>query len=375
MSIFLEFNRLITETTERLMVPKGKLIVLINPSLNSLMNTWEASEHNLRGLSYQDGTTVWWPAGMATHEQVESRIPNYGKTKYGWYLGDGGEGRAMLFVSRNSNRPTGDGDMNRLTGGSKLLRTMAFSPKVVTEGLCVTVSESKAFRYLENPSLDELYEFLLISSHQQVRGFTYGQYDSYWWDSNDAVHSTMRNMLMDQGQLQVTPYPWFLEMDRYGTAVLYDAIDVSQSARNADLNDFTAKLAHHKKFKLSESVTEAMTPAQAVKVFLTHGVDTRGMDKEAIRKARTRIALKGKVHPDRGGSTELAQELNAATDILMAQPQSKPQAAPAGFQDFKPKQAGQGKPQPKQPGFEPFKPAQVYRDVKRGPRTGNVWKA
>ena len=72
---------------------------------------------------------------------------------------------------------------------------------------------------------------------------------------------------------------------------------------------------------------------------------------------------------------ELSQELNAAADVLMAQPQSKPQKPQAGFQDFKPTQTGQGKPQPKQSGFEPFKPAQVYRDVKRGPRTGNVWKA
>lgn len=123
--------------------------------------------------------------------------------------------------------------------------------------------------------------------------------------------------------------------------------------------------------KRSIRLIESMTPAQAVKVFLTHGVDPRGMDKGAIRKARTRIALKGKVHPDRGGSTELSQELNAAADVLMAQPQ----AAPAGAQPPKPEKAGAGTPPGKKPGWRPFTDfVKQYQDVQKGPRPTKVYR-
>lgn len=116
---------------------------------------------------------------------------------------------------------------------------------------------------------------------------------------------------------------------------------------------------------------EAMTPAQAVKVFLTHGVDPRGMDKNTIRKARNRIALKGKAHPDRGGNTELSQELNAAADILMANPQS----APAAAQPPKPKKAGAGTTPGKKPGWRPFTDfVKQYQDVQRGPRPTKVYR-
>lgn len=116
---------------------------------------------------------------------------------------------------------------------------------------------------------------------------------------------------------------------------------------------------------------EAMTPAQAVKVFHIHGVDPRGMDKGALRKARARIALKGKVHPDRGGSDEAMQELNDATDTLISQPQ----AAPAGAQPPKPKRAGAGTPPGKKPGWRPFTDfVKQYQDVQRGPRPTKVYR-
>lgn len=121
-------------------------------------------------------------------------------------------------------------------------------------------------------------------------------------------------------------------------------------------------------------MTESMAPDDALRVFRRYNVDARGMDREALRKARSRINMQHKVHPERGGSHDAMQELNMAVDALADQPQGRPQKPQAGFQDFNDHMAGQGKAPPKKPGFEPFRPTQVYRDVKRGPRPTKTYR-
>ncbi len=123
-----------------------------------------------------------------------------------------------------------------------------------------------------------------------------------------------------------------------------------------------------------KKVTEAMAPDEALQIFRKYGVDARGMDRQALRKARSRITMKGGVHPEKGGSHDLMQELNQAVDALAAQPQKRPQKPQAGFQDFKDYMGTQGKAPPKKGGFEPFQGAKVYRDVANF-RPGRVWKA
>lgn len=56
----------------------------------------------------------------------------------------------------------------------------------------------------------------------------------------------------------------------------------------------------------------ALTDARAVL-----GVEA-GADAEAIRAAHRRLAAG--VHPDRGGSAELARRVNAARDLLLRRP-------------------------------------------------------
>ncbi len=123
-----------------------------------------------------------------------------------------------------------------------------------------------------------------------------------------------------------------------------------------------------------KKVTEAMAPDEALQIFRKYGVDARGMDRQALRKARSRITKKSGLHPDKGGSHNLMQELNQAVDTLAAQPQKRPQKPQAGFQDFKDYMGTQGKAPPKKGGFEPFQGAKVYRDVANF-RPGRVWKA
>ena len=118
-------------------------------------------------------------------------------------------------------------------------------------------------------------------------------------------------------------------------------------------------------------LNEDMTPAQALRYFKKHGVDARGLDRDGLRKARARINMTKNVHPERGGSEEAMQELNAATQALINQPQAKP----AGFQDFEPKQTGQGSPTGKKPGWRPFTDfVKQYQDVQRGPRPTKTYR-
>ena len=123
-----------------------------------------------------------------------------------------------------------------------------------------------------------------------------------------------------------------------------------------------------------EGIIESMAPDEALQIFKKYGVDARGMDKAALRKARGHITKKGELHPDKGGSHDLMQELNQAVDALVAQPQKRPQKPQAGFQDFGDYMKGQGKAPPKKGGFEPFQGVKVYRDVANF-RPGQVWKA
>lgn len=116
---------------------------------------------------------------------------------------------------------------------------------------------------------------------------------------------------------------------------------------------------------------EDMTPKDALAVFKKHGVDARGLDKDGLRKARARINMKGRVHPERGGSDAAMQELNDATKTLISQPQAKP----AGFQDFEPKQTGQGSTTGKKPGWRPFTDfVKQYQDIQRGPRPTKTYR-
>jgi curved DNA-binding protein CbpA len=71
--------------------------------------------------------------------------------------------------------------------------------------------------------------------------------------------------------------------------------------------------------RLSEVITGSMTYDQAVNIFSQLGIDPTGMDASALNQSRKRLIMKH--HPDRGGSPGIAQNINAAYDMLIKGPQ------------------------------------------------------
>lgn len=74
--------------------------------------------------------------------------------------------------------------------------------------------------------------------------------------------------------------------------------------------------------RLSEVLTGNMTYDQAVNIFKQLGVDPTSMDAMALKTARKRLVMQH--HTDRGGAPGVAQNINAAFDVLIKGPQQTP---------------------------------------------------
>jgi hypothetical protein len=88
-------------------------------------------------------------------------------------------------------------------------------------------------------------------------------------------------------------------------------------------------------------IMERMTPDEAGRIFALQGVDVAGMSDAELKAAYRALAMK--VHPDRGGDVKIAQEVNAAYDLLKTG--ARPGVGSSASDPFSYSQAGsQGKP-------------------------------
>lgn len=71
-----------------------------------------------------------------------------------------------------------------------------------------------------------------------------------------------------------------------------------------------------------------MSAREAKELFLKLGVDPKGKDKDALRKAYRKLMMAH--HPDKGGDVELAKQISQAFDILTSAPHTEAPSRSSG---------------------------------------------
>lgn len=226
-----EIEPLIEAKAFKLEVYKGREFpVLVNPTPRELAARVKSlGMKDMRGFTDKASrTTYWWEASQAIHRDVAQTLGMVDNKDEHWHIFVNDEGYGN--ISMNLWHPFYDTKI--------AVKKNPYMTKISSDplfGIQESITESKVIKahiynvplpvkVMVNPTSNDLLAFWSNLSAKSVRGITYKDGDSYWWDSYDATHSDLLMYLSEVLDKYSESHEWYLNSEG-GVPTLRHAYD------------------------------------------------------------------------------------------------------------------------------------------------------